>query len=138
MQNLHSVPFRQNLLIAAFSLLVGMVSSHAFAIEGLQISELPTGGDVTIPGDYPVYVPRSIDVVLTGMNTPQSMTLSSTSNQAASTVRIYSQKEKKVRTITIQPGSMAVYNFRDARPIRVKVVNGDVKIRSVQPLKVQR
>lgn len=138
MQNLQCVPFRQNLWIAALASIVTLVSTQALAIDGLQISELPTGGDVTIPGDYPVYVPRSIDVVLTGMNAPQSMTLSSTSNQATSTVRIYSQQEKKVRTITIQPGTMAVYNFRDARPIRVKVVNGDVKIRSVQPLKVQR
>lgn len=138
MQNLHSVPFRQNLWIAALASLVTLLTTPAFAIEGLQISELPSGGDVTIPGDYPVYIPRALDVVLTGMNTPQSMTLSATTSTASSTVRIYSQQEKKVRTITIQPGSMAVYNFRDARPIRVKVVNGDVKIRSVQPLKVQR
>lgn len=138
MQNLPTIGFRQKLFSAAALCVLALSSFTALAIDGLQISELPAGGDVTIPGDYPVYVPRMVDVVLTGMNAPQSMTLSSNTPQKSSTVRIYSTREKKVRTITIQPGSMAVYNFRDARPVRIKVVNGDVKIRSVQPLKVQR
>lgn len=112
-------------------------NSSALAFDGLVVSDLPPGGDVTVPGDYPIMVPRRVDVMLTGVNNPQSITLTNTT-PSASVVQIHAMHEHRVRTITIQPGTSAVYSFKNVRPVRVKVVSGDVRVNSIHPLKVQR
>lgn len=112
-------------------------ANAALAFDGLVVSELPPGGDVTVPGDYPIMVPKAVDVLFTGINNPQSITLTNTTAQT-SVVQIYALHEKRSRTITIQPGTSAVYSFKNVRPVRVKVMNGDVKVSSIHPLKVQR
>lgn len=114
------------------------VAQNCFAIDGLNIGELPIGGDVTIPGNYPVYLPQKMEVILTGMNSPQAMTLNSTTLQKSSTIQIFSQLEKKVRAITVKPGAIVIYNFRNKKPVRLRVIDGNIKLFSAQPLKVQR
>lgn len=124
------------------ALLVSLVTffgcATAFAVDGLNVSELPPGGDVTVPGDYPIFVNRAVDVLFSGLANPQSITLTSNVREGASVVRIYANHEQKVRTITLKPGSSAVYNFKTAKPVRLKVVSGDVRVKSIYPLKIQR
>ena len=113
-------------------------SAHtASAFEGLTITELPAGGDVTVPGDYPIRVPSRAEVLLTGLSSPQSLTLTNQTRDIT-TVHIYAAHEKKVRRIQLQPGTSAVYSLKLERPVRVKVNGGDVRVNSILPLKVQR
>lgn len=111
------------------------LTAHGF--DGLVASELPPGGDVTVPGDYPIMVPGRVDVMVSGVSNPQSLSLTNTTAQT-STVQIFAQHERKVRTLRIQPGTSAVYSFKNVKPVRIKVTNGDIKLSSVHPLKVQR
>ena len=120
-----------------FILSLTLASNLAAAFEGLVVSELPPGGDVTVPGDYPIMVPRRVDVLVSGISNPQSMSLTNNTDQT-SIVQIFAAHEKKVRVIRLQPGTSAVYSFKNVRPVRVKVTAGDVRISSIQPLKVQR
>ncbi len=122
-------------LLAAFPLFWMGSSAHAF--DGLVVSELPAGGDVTVPGDYPILIPTAVDVILFGLTTPQALTFTNHSS-ASSTVRVFASHERKTRTINLKPGTSAVYNFRDIRPVRVRVTSGDVKVNSIHPLKIQR
>lgn len=124
-------------VVTASSLLFATVT-FAIAGDGLVVTELPAGGDITVPGDFPVYVPNKNEALFSGINSPQAITLTNTNRDATSVVRIYANHEKSVRTITLKPGSSAVYNFKSSKPVRVKVVSGDVRVRSLQPLKVQR
>jgi hypothetical protein len=109
----------------------------AFGFEGLVVSELPLGGDVTVPSEYPVKVPPKVDVVFTGVMNPQSMTLVN-ENGSESVVKVFTNRESDVRLIKLRPGSSAVYSFKSSKPVRVRVVSGDVRVSSIHPLKVQR
>jgi len=113
------------------------LATSAFAFEGLVVTDLSPGGDVTVPGSYPIRVPRKVNVVFTGLSTPQTMTLT---NQAQNTsiVNIYSGTERAVRRIRLNPGTSAVYSLKIDKPVRVQVVEGDVRVNSILPLKVQR
>ena len=122
-------------VVAAF-----IVTSYlpvALAFEGLVITELPAGGDVTIPGAYPIRVPGRTEVLLTGLSSPQSMTLSNQTREVA-IIQIFAKHEKGVRRIKLQPGASAVYSLKMEKPVRVKVIGGTVRVDSVLPLKVQR
>lgn len=114
-----------------------MVSTTGFAFDGLVVSELPVGGDVTVPSEYPIQMSSKIDVKLSGVSDPQSIVFA---NRAAgvSVVRVEGSGEKKVRTISIKPGASTVYSFKSQSVVRVRVVSGDVRVSSLQPLKVQR
>lgn len=127
----------QTNLIHKFLCLTALSFSTAFAFDGLVVTELPIGGDVTIPGDYPVVIPKSLDVLFQGISSPQSLNITNTASGGA-VVKIFAQHEKQVRTINIQPGTSAVYSFKSSLPVRLKVISGDVKVSSIHPLKVQR
>ena len=112
--------------------------SVAKAIDALNVTDLPQGGDVTVPGDYPIYVPNATEVQFSGLSTPQAITFTNFQGTSVSIIRIYANHEQHVRTLALQPGMSAVYNFKNIHPVRVKVVSGDVRIRSMLPLKIQR
>ena len=116
---------------------VAQTAQVAQAFEGLVITELPAGGDVTIPGAYPIRVPGRAEVLLTGLSSPQSMTLSNQTKEVAN-IQILAKHEKAVRRIKLQPGTSAVYTLKLEKPVRVKVSGGDLRVDSVLPLKVQR
>jgi hypothetical protein len=122
---------------AALGACLAFVTLNAHAFQGLNVTELPPGGDVTVPGDYPIQVPQRIDALFTGSSTPQTMTLT-TQSRTGSVVHIFAKHEKSVRKIRISPGSSAVYSLKQERPVRVKVIEGDVRVNSIMPLKVQR
>jgi hypothetical protein len=129
-------------LVSLFTLGAATLSALALApsaqgFEGLVITELPAGGDVTVPGDYPIRVPSRTEVLLTGLSSPQSMTLTNQTSDIA-TVHIFAKHEKNVRQIKLQPGTSAVYSLKLERPVRIKVNGGDVRVNSILPLKVQR
>lgn len=115
-----------------------LVSSHlAFAFDGLVVSELPVGGDVTVPSEFPVKVPAKMDVRFSGVVNPQALVFAN-STGLTTIVKIASDQEKQARTITIKPGASTVYNFRNDSAVRVRVVSGDIRVSSLHPLKVQR
>lgn len=126
---------RPLLVVSAFAL--AATSHQAFSFDGLTVTELPAGGDVTVPGDYPIRVPSRTEVLLTGLSSPQSLTLTNQTRDVT-TVHIYAAHEKNVRRIKLQPGTSAVYSLKLERPVRVKVNGGDVRVNSILPLKVQR
>lgn len=107
------------------------------AYDGILVSDLPAGGDVTVPGQYPIRIPPRTEVLLSGMETPQSITFIN-KGKSRSQVQIFAQHEKKKRTITIQPGTSVVYNFKWRKPIRLKVLAGRVDALSLSPVKIQR
>ena len=109
----------------------------AHAYDGIIVSDLPRGGDVTVPGRYPIRIPPQTDVTLSGMQSPQAVTLSNTGD-STSRIQIYAHHELNTRTISIQPGTSAVYNFKKQRPIRVRVLDGKVEATSLEPVKIQR
>lgn len=112
--------------------------TYAVAGDGLVATELSPGGDITVPGEFPVYVPRAVEVLFSGLTTPQTITLSNENKGSETVVRIYGTHERSVRTIRLKPGTTAIYNFKGTKPVRLKAVNGDVKVKSLHPLKVQR
>jgi hypothetical protein len=114
-----------------------LAQSMAFGFEGLVVSELPLGGDVTVPSEYPVKVPPKVEVVFSGVMNPQSMTLVN-DNGSESVVKVFAGREADGRLIKLRPGSSAVYSFKSSKPVRVRVVSGDVRVSSIHPLKVQR
>lgn len=114
-----------------------LTSIPAQAYDGIIVSDLPRGGDVTVPGRYPIRIPPQTDVTLSGMQSPQAVTLSNT-GESTSRVQIYAHHELNTRTISIQPGTSAVYNFKKQRPIRVRVLDGKVEATSLEPVKIQR
>ena len=119
-------------------LLCGLVwVQQAYAAPGLQIDELPRGGNVTIPGDFPVKVPNRFELVVTGFSSPQSIVLSNDSG-TESVVHIFSRFEQKPRKLRIPIGSTAVYSLRQEKPVRVRVLQGNVRINSMYPLRVER
>lgn len=123
-------------IIKAVTLII--IPSYALAFEGLVATELPIGGDVTIPGQFPVLVQTSTEVVLTGHDLPQSIVLTN-SDKKASSINLYAQKEKNTRKITLQPGSSKIYNLdKTTKSIRIRVTQGNIRVNSLQPLKVQR
>lgn len=130
---------RLGIVASALASLPAMLATvpSALAFDGLTITELPAGGDVTVPGDYPIRVPSRTEVLLTGMSSPQSLTLTNQTRDIT-TVHIYAKHEKNVRRIQLQPGTSAVYSLKQERPVRVKVNGGDVRVNSILPLKVQR
>lgn len=123
--------------ILVLALLVS-TTSYARSFNGLVVTELPPGGEVTVPGEYPIKVPLRQDVVFTGLMNPQAITFTNDRSPNVSEIKIYASHEKSVRTLRIPPGSTAIYNFKNLRPVRVKVTSGDVSVNSDQPLKIQR
>lgn len=121
----------------AASLLSLLSLGAAQGYDGIIVSELPAGGDVTVPGQYPIQIPPAIEVLLSGMDAPQSITLSN-KGDSQSVVHIYAQHEKSKRTLNIKPGMSAVYNLKWGRPIRVRVESGKVDALSLAPIKIQR
>ncbi len=121
-------------LFSAFLLVAPMV---AFGFEGLVVTELPVGGDVIVPSEFPVKVPAKIDVSFSGVANPQALMFANATG-ATSVLKIAAEQDKNVRTITLKPGASAVYNFRGQTSVRVRVVSGDVRVSSLHPLKVQR
>lgn len=113
------------------------ISGTAWAFDGLVASELPPGGDVTVPGEYSISVPPSLDVVFTGMESFQALNLMNRDGKKV-TVRIYSTKETKVRLIHLNPGTSAVYRIIEKAPVRMRVAEGSVVVSSRDPLKIQR
>jgi hypothetical protein len=111
-------------------------ATTALGFQGLVVSELPLGGDVTLPAEYPVSVPPKIDVEFSGVMNPQALVFA---NNAAGTsvLKIADQKQKQ-RTLKLKPGASVVYSFRNQTPVRVRVVSGDVRVSSLHPLKVAR
>ena len=114
-----------------------LVSTQGVAFDGLVVSDLPVGGDVTVPSDYPIQIPPKMDVRLSGVADPQALVLANRTLNV-SVVRVASGSEKAARTITLKPGASAVYNFKSQNAVRLRVVSGDVRISSLHPLKVQR
>ena len=111
--------------------------AYAQAFDGLVASELPPGGDVTVPGEFSVLVPQEIDVLFSGNVQPQALTISN-KGSVNGEVKIFSNQERQVRTVKIGPGESAVYTFRNKKPVRMKVISGDIRVSSLQSLKVQR
>jgi hypothetical protein len=109
----------------------------ALAIDGILVSDLPLGGDVTVPGRYLIHIPQQTEVQLSGMQSPQAVTLVN-KGSAVSRVQIFAQHESATRTISIKPGTSTVYNFKARRPIRLKVLSGTVEATSLDPVKIQR
>lgn len=109
----------------------------AQAFNGIVVSDLPNGGDVTVPGQYPIRIPRNIEVLFSGMSTPQSITLANKSKEKT-VLHIYAQHEKNKRTIEIKPGTSAVYNLKWNKAVRLRVIEGSVEALSLEPLKIQR
>ena len=114
-----------------------IVSTAGYAFDGLVVSELPVGGDVTVPSEYPIQMSSKMDVKFSGVSDPQSIIFV---NRAAvnSVVKLEGNGEKRSRTITIKPGASTVYSFKNQSVVRVRVVSGDVRVSSLHPLKVQR
>jgi hypothetical protein len=134
---LASVSAPSSLLAFAVGMGTLAVPASSLAFNGLVVTELPPGGDVTIPGEYPIRVPMRAEVLLTGLSSPQSLTLTNQASEQA-TIHIYATHEKNVRRIKLAPGSSAVYTLKQDKAVRVKVTGADVRVDSVLPLKVQR
>ena len=115
----------------------GLVATQAWAIEGIEVSDLPRGGDVTVPGRYPIHITPETEVLLSGVQSPQAVTLVNRS-KAMTRVQIFAQHETTTRTISIQPGTSTIYNFKARKPIRVRVLSGAVEASSLDPVKIQR
>lgn len=111
-----------------------LVTHSVLALDGINIAELPIGGNVTVPGDFPVIVRKAHEAQLQSVSNPQSLQFNSTSGGI---VHLSANHEKKLRVLNVKPGVATVYSFKSALPIRVKVVSGEVRISSVSPLKVQ-
>lgn len=111
--------------------------SPALSYNGIIVSDLPAGGDVTVPGQYPIQIPPAIEVLLSGLEAPQSITFSN-KGDTHSVLHIYAQHEKKKRTLQIKPGMSAVYNLKWGKPIRLRVEFGKVDAISLAPIKIQR
>jgi hypothetical protein len=126
-----------NFLRVIVGSLMTLCSATAMGIEGITVSDLPRGGDVTVPGRYPIHIPTQLEVLLSGMQTPQAVTLVNKTKET-SRVQIFAQHESSTRTLAIQPGTSAVYNFKSRRPIRVKVLSGSIEASSLDPVKIQR
>jgi hypothetical protein len=122
---------------ASFIGFLCLVSVQGSAFDGLVVSDLPVGGDVTVPSDYPIQIPPKMDVRLSGVADPQALVLANRT-LSVSVVRVGSTSDKTTRTITLKPGASAVYNFKSQSAVRLRVVSGDVRISSLHPLKVQR
>lgn len=123
--------------LSAISFLCLLPRGAAQSSGGIIVSELPAGGNVTVPGQYPIQIPPATEVLLSGMDAPQSITLSN-KGKSQSVVHIYAQHEKSKRTLHIKPGMSAVYNLKWGRPIRVRVESGKVDALSLAPIKIQR
>jgi hypothetical protein len=120
-----------------FALVAAFVSLPALGFEGLVVSELPVGGDVTVPSEFPIQVPSKMDVRFSGVSTPQALVLAN-STGTTSVVKIAAEKGIEARTIKLKPGTSAVYNFRSQNSVKLRVVSGDIRVSSLHPLKVQR
>lgn len=133
----HTICFLCGVALMGFSLSDTYFGQKALAYDGIVVSDLPKGGDVTVPGRYPIQIPEATEVLLSGMQNPQAVTLSN-KGMNSSQVQIYAQHESQSRTIVIEPGTSTVYNFKKLRPIRVKVLTGKVEASSLNPVKIQR
>jgi hypothetical protein len=98
------------LTLPAFSLLL---SSNFFAfgtalgVDGLKIAELPLGSEVVIPGDFSVFAHKNQDTILTGMQYPQAITISSADSKP-SVVQVFSKDEKRIRELQLKPGTNTI------------------------------
>jgi hypothetical protein len=130
--------FKNKKIIKAFiPLMAAWSTPSAWAVDGLLLSDLPLGGDVTVPGDFTIRVPNKMDVTFTSIRQPQTLTLHN-GTSSTSTFQIMSPLEKRTRTIKLQPGSSTIYSFKSEKPVRMKVISGELKVNSVHPLKIQR
>ncbi len=120
-----------------FALLSAFVAMPALGFDGLVVSELPVGGDVTVPSEFPIQVPSKMDVRFSGVSSPQALVLAN-STAITSVVKIAAEKGNEARTIKLKPGTSAVYNFRAQNSVKLRVVSGDIRVSSLHPLKVQR
>ena len=116
---------------------ISALNSSALAYNGIIVSDLPRGGNVTVPGRYPILIPPQTEVLISGLNSPQAVTITN-SGEAVSRVQIFAMHETKTRTLAIQPGTSTVYNFNKMKPIRVKVLDGKIEISSLDPVRIQR
>ena len=71
-----------------------MQAGSASAFYGLDISDLPRDGDVTVPGDYPIRVRKKNTVMLSGISDSLTLNLVNTNSRSA-VVRISSPDEKR-------------------------------------------
>jgi len=120
-----------------FSVLLGLWAPGAWAFQGLVVSDVSRGGDVTVPGEYPVLVPREMEAYFSSMDNPQILTLTNKTS-SHSVVRIQMGKGEPPRTLHIAPGNAAVFNARGVKPIQLRAVTGDILVNSLSPLTVRR
>jgi hypothetical protein len=113
-----------------------MNAGSASAFYGLDISDLPRDGDVTVPGDYPIRVRKKNTVMLSGLNESLTLNLVNTNSRSA-IVRISSPDEKRARPLKIVNGVPTTYKAKSNKEVTVLVTDGDVIITSIQPIKVQ-
>lgn len=123
--------------VYALSFFTCFLASKALAFQGLVVSEVVPGGDVTVPGEYPVLVPREMEAYFSSMASPQVLTLTNRT-QAPSVVRIQVGQGEAPRTLRIGPGNAAVFNSRGAKPIQLRAVTGDIQVNSLTPLTMRR
>ena len=113
-----------------------MQAGSASAFYGLDISDLPRDGDVTVPGYYPIRVRKKNTVMLSGISDSLTLNLVNTNSRSA-VVRISSPDEKRSRPLKIVNGVPTTYKAKSNKEVTVLVTDGDVIITSIQPLKVQ-
>jgi hypothetical protein len=118
------------------SALLFVSSSQASAFYGLDVNELPRGGDVTVPGDYPIMVRRKGAIQLSGQTETLTLNLLN-ANAKQAIIQIASPTEKKARILKLNPGLPTIYTAKNSKEITLRVTDGDVTITSMQPLKVQ-
>jgi hypothetical protein len=114
-----------------------VTQKNVLAVDGLRISELPLGSEVVIPGDYFVLASKNQETILSGMQYPQAVVLTPSTSKE-SVVQVFSKTEKRTREYRLKTGTSAVYNLKNNQPVRFKCLSGDVKFKSLYPIKVQR
>lgn len=128
---------RSSIFILTFVIAHFFWSAAAAGFTGLVVSELPLGGDVTVPGTYPIAVPPNLDVVFSGVESHQTITITNPARSQA-TVKIYASHESKVRMLKLKAGTSAIYHLLNRKPVRLRVIEGEANVSSLDPLKIQR
>ena len=124
--------------LRGFLAIMGLLgAAFAQGFDGFMVTELPKGGDVTVPGEVRIKVPSRTAVMFSSSERPQTITLSGGARQSAQ-VTILGATDKRPRVIKMAPGASAVYGFKNNKPIKMLVESGEIEVTSLWPLKIQR